>query len=92
MGFLSLLIEAIQGLLNLLSILIVARALISWLPLRENNKISSFLVTMTEPVMLPIRKLLFKLKFTRELPMDFSPIVAILVLGIVSNLLSLLYT
>lgn len=90
MQFLRLLITAIYYLINLLSILIVVRALISWLPLSENNKFNSFLITMTEPVMAPIRKLLYKFEFTRELPVDFSPIVAILVLGAISGILTIL--
>jgi YggT family protein len=84
------LIKAIYWLLNLLSILIVVRALISWLPLSEDNKFNSILITMTEPVMAPIRKLLSKIKFMNELPVDFSPMVAIFVLWIICGLLTLL--
>lgn len=84
------LVRAVDLLINLLCILIVLRALMSWLPLSEDNKINSFLVMMTEPVVAPVRRLLGKIEFTRELPVDFSPIVAIAVLWIISSLLGLL--
>lgn len=90
MYFLSLLVTAVYYLVELLSILIVVRALVSWLPLSEDNKFNSFLVLMTEPIMDPIRRLLYKFEFTRELPVDFSPIVAIILLGIISSILKLL--
>lgn len=68
----------------------MVRALVSWLPLSEDNKFNNFLVIMTEPIMDPIRRLLYKFEFARELPVDFSPIVAIILLGIISSLLRLL--
>jgi YggT family protein len=88
--FLAYLLNAVYWLLNLLSILIVIRALISWLPLGQGNKINNFLIMMTEPVIAPIRKLLSRLSFTREMPVDFSPMVAIIALGILSGLIMLL--
>lgn len=87
---LSYLLRAIYLLTNLLSILIVARSLMSWIPLRGGNKLTSFLVTMTEPVLAPIRHLLSKFAFAREMPVDFSPVIAIIVLYIINMLLSLL--
>lgn len=90
MYFLSWLLTSIYYLVELLSILIVVRALVSWLPLSEDNKFNNFLVIMTEPIMDPIRRLLYKFEFARELPVDFSPIVAIILLGIISSLLRLL--
>ena len=90
MSFLSYLVSAVYWLINLVSILIVIRALISWLPLSEDNKINAFLITMTEPVIAPIRKLLSRFEFTQEVPIDFSPMIAILVLWVISGLLTLL--
>ena len=88
MPLLSYAITAVYWLINIICVLIVIRSLLSWLPLGENNIIISFLNTVTEPVISPIRKLLFKLEFTRELPVDFSPMVAIILLCLISNLIS----
>ena len=90
MSLLSNLITVICGLINLLSFLIIIRSLISWLPLGENNKFASFLITMTEPIMLPIRRLLSKFSSTQETMIDFSPMIAILALWVISGLLGLL--
>lgn len=88
--FFGYLIGAIILLINILSALILIQALMSWLPLSKGNAIIRFLDMMTEPVLSPIRRLLSRIEFTQELPFDFSPIVAILLLWIVSSLLSLL--
>lgn len=76
-------------LINLLTILIVAQALLSWLPLSEDNAINRFLTMMTEPVVAPIRKLLSRFEFTQEMPIDFSPMIAILALWVLSSIVSI---
>jgi YggT family protein len=43
---------------------------------------------MTEPVISPIRKLLYRFEFAKELPVDFSPMIAIIVLYIISMIIS----
>lgn len=90
MQFLSYLLTAIHYLIDLVTLLILVRALLSWLPLREDNPIISFLNTMTEPVVAPIRNLLGHFSFVRELPVDFSPFFAVLVLMAVNALLNLI--
>jgi len=44
---------------------------------------------MTEPVVSPVRSLLYKFKFTRELPVDFSPVIAIFLLFAIRDFLNL---
>lgn len=88
--FLGILLEAIHWLINLISILIVVRAFLSWLPLGEGNFIANFLITMTEPVIAPVRNLLSRSNFSRELPVDFSPMLAIIFLFIIDGLINLI--
>lgn len=90
MHILSYIAPVVCGLINLLTILIVAQALLSWLPLGENSWINRFLTMMTEPVVAPIRKLLSRFEFTQEMPIDFSPMVAILALWVLSSIVGLL--
>lgn len=90
MPLLSYFLTAVYLLTNLLSILIVARSLLSWIPFKGSNKLTTFLVTMTEPVLSPIRRLLSKFEFAREMPVDFSPILAIILLYVLNLLISLL--
>lgn len=84
------LVRVIDWLINLIVVLIVVRALLSWFPMTEGGSIRSFLDTLTEPVVGPIRGLLNKIKFTRELPIDFSPIIAIMILFFIKDILNAL--
>lgn len=83
-------VRVINWLIYLITTLIVIRALISWLPLPEGSKFVSFLNIMTEPVMAPIRSLLWKIRFINELPIDFSPLIAILLLYFIKDILNIL--
>lgn len=91
MLFLSYLITALHYLIDLVSLLILVRALVSWLPLREDNPIIVILNVMTEPVVAPVRNLLSHISILRELPVDFSPFFALIALMILNSLLNLFY-
>lgn len=90
MIFLHYLCAAIYYLIDFLVLLIVVRALISWFPLSPENKFIAFLDMMTEPVVGPIRRLLNKSETISQLPVDFSPVVAILILTLISGIFATL--
>lgn len=75
------------GILNLfLTILmfaIVARALISWFDRGMQSPISQILIQITEPIIGPIRRVLPTAGM-----LDFSPIVAILVIFVLQRMLA----
>lgn len=77
-------------LVDFIMLLIVVRALLSWLPLSPSNGIIRFLDMMTEPVVSPIRRLLNKSETVSQLPVDFSPVIAVIILSILSSLLNTL--
>jgi len=56
--------------------IIVARALISWVNPDPYNKIVIFLYRVTEPVLRPIRKIIPR----HNLPIDFAPLIVLLVI------------
>jgi len=58
---------------------IVARALISWVEPNPNNPIVRTLRLLTDPVLRPLQKLQWRL-FRRPLPIDLSPLFAILII------------
>ena len=64
---------------------IIGRALISWFDPGFNNPISRILFEITEPILGPIRGVLGQ--FTGGMPIDFSPIIAILLLNLLQNML-----
>ena len=62
------------------------RAILSWF-VRDNNPISSFLYSITEPVIWPVRKLLEKSNLTSGLPIDISFLVTYLILTVLKSIL-----
>ena len=73
------LFDALAQILNILLTalywIIIIRALISWVSPDPFNPIVQFLQAVTEPILHPIRRML---SFTRGMPPDFSPIIAIM--------------
>ena len=67
---------------DVMAILIVIRSLLSWFPIDPNNFLVVFLVTVTDPILLPLRRIIPRLDM-----IDLSPMVAILLLMFISWLL-----
>ena len=66
----------------ILHVSILGRVIISWLPISSEHPISVVLHQVTEPILGPIRRVLPKLGM-----LDFSPIVAILLIVVIQNVL-----
>ena len=85
MGSLSMLLaQAVQ----IYIIIIIIRAVLSWFqisPSGEFFKVYLFIIQITEPVMRPIRDFLHRI-FPAS-PVDFSPIIVIMVLNVLKNIL-----
>jgi YggT family protein len=65
------------------TILIILRALMTWIPnLDPYNPIVQFLVQTTEPILAPIRALM-----PRGIMLDFTPMIAIILLQLVGHFL-----
>lgn len=74
------LIRAIDWLFQLASLLIVARVFVSWIfPGQKPNPILNFIYRTTEPILAPIRQHVTRL-MGYQMPIDISPMVAILLL------------
>ena len=63
--------------------LIFIRVLLSWFPINPYNPIIKFIYEITEPLLAPMRKILPP---SPAMPIDFSPILAIIVLQFVERL------
>jgi YggT family protein len=68
--------------LNIYSLILLARVLISWIDPTMNQPISRFLVQLTEPVLAPLRRVL-----PQAGPLDLSPLVAFLIISLLSRLI-----
>ena len=69
-------------------ILIIIRAVLSWVqinPVGQFFKIYLFIIQITEPVMRPVREFLHRI-FPAS-PIDFSPIIIIVLLNMLKNIL-----
>ncbi|MGX8797897.1 YggT family protein [Fusibacter sp. JL298sf-3] len=80
------LVIAIVRFLDLVATLIVIRALLSWFIRDPRNQIMSIMLFLTEPILSPIRSLLMKLNIGGHM-LDFSPLVAILLVQILRVLI-----
>ncbi len=71
--------------LNIYSLILLARVLISWIDPAVNQPISRFLVQLTEPVLAPIRRIL-----PPAGSLDLSPLVAFLIIAVLSRLVAMI--
>lgn len=75
---------------RIVEILILLRIIISWIPFRRENRFIIFIYTVTEPILSPIRNLIARSAFGKNLMFDFSPILAYLLLGFLEYVLLLI--
>ena len=85
--FLTLLIGTASALVTVIELCFLVRAVLSWLPISEDNVILAFTHMVTEPIVAPIRMLFEKLGWFQNMPIDISFLVAYFVLIAVSGTL-----
>lgn len=78
--------EALSYFYYFLTILIFVRCIISWFPIGRDNFILRFVYNITEPILGPIRRLLDKSPIGGYM-IDFSPIVAYILLQVIFTVL-----
>lgn len=71
----------IRVLCDALTFAIVARALLTWFPIRYDNPIVTFLHQVTEPFLSPLRRIIPRIGM-----IDITPMIAILVLQLIRRL------
>lgn len=81
-----LIIKIIKTLVELAQLFLVIRAILSWVPLQE-NKFTDFIYNVTEPMLLPARKLIEKTGVSLQIPIDVSFLLTFIVLVIIERLL-----
>ncbi len=80
---------ALAKLIEIYMYIIVIRAIISWFSPNPYNNLYILLITITEPILGRIRKFQFRLFST--LRIDFSPLLAIILLNIIRNIIIGIY-
>jgi len=83
----SLITRAVYYLLEFISYLLLARIILSWIPSLRESKFYGFIHQVTEPILVPVRKLLSKTK-AANWPIDVSVIIVFILIGIIQMLLA----
>lgn len=78
----SYLVTFVGLLLQVLSLSILGRVLLSWVDPMGNMRISQILRDITEPILAPIRSIMPNIGM-----FDFSPIIAMLLLNLIGQLI-----
>ncbi len=68
---------------QLLYIALIVRVIISWIQVNPNNEIVRLIVQITDPLIIPIRRVLPPM----NIGLDISPIIAFFALGFIRKLL-----
>ena len=77
----------IRLLVNVLETAILLRAILSWFPIDEDGFLPRLLFCLTEPVIIPVRVLLSYFGVGEDSPIDFSPMIAMILLMLIGMFL-----
>lgn len=78
-------LKALSVFYDILSFLIVARVILSWFIRDPYNRLYMILHQITEPLLAPCRRLLYR--FQGNFGLDFSPVLALLLLTVIYRVL-----
>ena len=78
----SMISEVLVTFLNIIDYAILIRCIMSWFPIGRDNPLYKLLYSITEPVLGPIRKMIYNSPIGSSMRMlDFSPIIAMLIIS-----------
>ncbi len=75
-------------LLDVISFIIVIQCVLSWIPSIRMSKLYEALSIITDPIEEPIRKVQYRYV---SIPVDFSPIVAILLIQLLQRIVYIIF-
>jgi len=78
----DMLLQLVHLIFTLYSLAFIARAVLSWMRISYEHPAARFLIQITEPLLAPLRRLIPPIG-----GLDFTPVVALLLLGLVEQLL-----
>ena len=80
----------INLILSLFDLMLLARAICSWIPSARDSIIYRISYTITEPILSPVRDLVMKMEWARRCPIDISFIVVVILVYMLSGVVSYL--
>lgn len=79
--------QVFAALLRTIQILLFAGMLLTWFPVNPDNRFIRIVHTCTAPILMPVRALLSKIRYLRNIPFDFSYVVVFLLLELIIRLI-----
>ncbi len=76
--------------LYVLDIAMLLRAVFSWIDPEQGSRFSAFLFVVTEPIIMPIRKLCYKMNWFQGTPLDIPFLITVLVLMVLQFIVRIL--
>ncbi len=77
----GIIIKSIAYFFRFLELMILIRCVISFVPSLQYSKVTDFVYNVTEPILYPIREMLYK--YANTGPIDLSPIIAYFLIGFI---------
>lgn len=76
--------------LSLFQTVLIVRAILSWIPPVRRSRFFWVLDKITEPFLRPIRNILYKISWMRQLPIDFSSLILFIIIDLAIMMLSII--
>lgn len=77
----------VRAILVVLQLLMLGRAVISWLPIEEDSPVENFLFGVTEPFIMPARALCDRFGWFEGLPIDMPFFLTFILLSVLTAVL-----
>ncbi len=84
----GLMYQIVVTLLSFLEFAMFARAILSWFPQGRDSRLNEMLYFVTEPIIMPFRKLTEPFQRGSMIPIDFAFLLAFIMLGVLRQLLA----
>ena len=81
------LVQCLVIFLDILSLAMLARAVLSWFTMGEESKIGAFLYVVTEPMILPIRAICHRFGWFQGFPLDMPFLLSMVCISLAGTFL-----
>lgn len=83
MAALYVIVQCVLIFIDILSVAMFVRAILSWFTMGEQTRIGTFLYVVTEPIILPIRALCARFGWFQGIPLDMPFLLTMVMLSFV---------
>lgn len=80
----------LSAILSVFDLLLLVRAVCSWVPSFRDSIVYRMSYTITEPILSPVRDLLYRIEWVRRCPIDLSFLVVLLIVNTLSDVVAYL--